>query len=55
MTKTTEHTDSRTSNEPPKYEPPRVVESAPFETLALSCGKTPGDPGTECYDDPGTS
>lgn len=31
------------------YEPPRVVESAQFETLALGCDKVPGVTGTfEC-------
>jgi hypothetical protein len=36
-----EPNESETSSEPlPSYEPPRVVETLTFETLALSCTKT---------------
>lgn len=30
------------------YVPPAIEESAQFETLALSCGKTPADSTFEC-------
>ncbi len=37
--KTEDPSRDRAARKP--YEPPRVVESASFETLALSCGKFP--------------
>ncbi|MEC7518553.1 MAG: hypothetical protein VYE22_01745 [Myxococcota bacterium] len=30
------------------YVPPAIEESAKFETLALSCGKVPGDGTPQC-------
>lgn len=35
------------------YEPPAIIDSADFETLALSCAKTPG-PEPDCHGPGGT-
>jgi hypothetical protein len=40
--------DERQERERRAYEPPRVLETAYFETLALGCTKLPGTP---CDDD----
>ncbi len=37
---------SPSSEERPPYEPPRIEESAVFETLSLQCGRTSGP---DCY------
>jgi hypothetical protein len=37
-----------------RYEPPRVLETAEFETLALACGKI-GDQTVDCLFEPGQS
>lgn len=42
------HTDPNGGVEKKKpYEPPRVLETAEFETLALNCVKIPGDADCE--------
>ncbi len=49
MPKTTDRSDvpdSRCPASRPPYEPPRIEESADFETLALQCGRTSGP---NCY------
>jgi len=43
MSSNTEKTDRESSRK--RYETPRIVESARFETLAAGCGSTPGGPG----------